>query len=189
MTPLSFYDVAQAALDCVCAAMNDLTDEDGVPEGYACPCLVFVSAGEPALDCCTTGGGCDRTDGMLAVHIEDVYPSNTFPEPTAIFEPCSAQTWVARLVVTVARCYPSDDEGNPGSAEDLSANALLMAVDQYAVMTALSCCLVEDAPPGKRKRRVQIEGSRPLVSEGGCSAVEVRVLVEAGVVCNCPQGS
>lgn len=181
----AFFDVANLALTCVCDQMDSLSGADGIPENYGCPCSQFVSVGEPALDCCVSDG-CDGPDGQLTVHVENVFPSDDFPNPTTIFEPCKAGTWVAALVVTVARCAPTMDEhGNPHHPMSLSANAQLMAIDQWAVLTALSCCLVNDPVPGKRKRRVQIAGSRPLVTSGGCAAIEVRAFVEAGVVCSC----
>lgn len=189
MNPTAFYDAAQAALDCICSQMDSLAGEEGVPEGYGCPCRVYVSAGEPELNCCTDPS-CTDAHGQLTVHVEDVFPSDEFPNPLAAFEPCKASAWATTLVVTVARCAPVlDAQGNPADPDDLSANALLMAVDQYAVMTALSCCLVDDPPAGKRKRRVQIQASRPLLTEGGCAAVEIRAVVDAGVVCGCVSGS
>lgn len=183
-TPTAFFDVAQSALDCVCAQMDLLAGtEDGYP---GCSCLAYVSAGEPSIDCCVEGGECSD-NGMLTVHIEEVYPSDNFPGRSEGFEPCKAATWVATLVVTAARCAPSMDEhGNPAASADLSDNALLMALDQYAILTALGCCLVADAPGNKRYRRVQITGTRPLVSEGGCASVEVRASVDLGPVCGCP---
>lgn len=183
MNPTGIFDTAQTALDCVCEQMDALAVEVA---GYpGCPCLRYVSAGQPAIDCCIEGDCID--EGMLTVHVESVYPSDVFPSAQEGFEPCKAATWVATLVVTAARCAPPmDEQGNPASPEELSANASLMALDQYAVLTALGCCLPADAPPGKRTRRVQIVGTQPLVSEGGCASVEVRALVEIGRVCACP---
>jgi hypothetical protein len=124
---------------------------------------------------------------MLVAHVENVYPSDNFPEPSDGFEPCKASTWVVALVITVARCAPTmDEEGNPAEPTELTANARLLAIDTYAALTALGCCLVDDPPPGKRKRRVQVQGARPVTTSGGCAAVEVRALVEAGQVCSCP---
>lgn len=170
--------------------MDALADEDDAPEGYACPCLVYVSAGEPSIDCCSDLD-CEGTQhGMLTAHVEDVYPSNVFPAASEDFEPCKAATWVAQLVITAARCAPTvDEEGNLAPAAELSANASLMAFDQYAILTALGCCLVAEPVAGKSKRRVQIQGSRPLTSEGGCASVEVRALVEVGQVCACVETS
>ncbi len=130
---------------------------------------------------------CDGASGQLTVHRANVFPSDVFPQQTATFEPCQAQTWVAELVITAARCAPTiDEQGNPASNDLMSANALLMAVDEYAILTALGCCLVDDPPPGKRKRRVFVQSSTPVTTEGGCSAIEFRALVEAGVICACP---
>lgn len=180
----AFFDVASLALDCICTQMDLLSGDDAAPEGYGCPCLAYVSAGEPAVDCCTVE--CEP-GGMLAVHVADIYPSDTFPVRTSGFEPCRAATWVAEIVVTAARCARSmDDEGNLVPVDELTGQAELMAFDSYAILTALGCCLVAESVAGKRRRRVFITGSRPQVSEGGCASVEVRALVEAGNVCNCP---
>lgn len=185
MNPTGLYDLAQIVLDCVCEQMTSLAE---TVEGYpGCPaCLVHISAGEPAIDCCD--GSCEG--GMLVVHFSNVYPSDTFPEQAVSFEPCKASTWVADITVTVARCAPSpDDQGNGPTPEELTANARLLAIDTYAALTALGCCVVDDPPPGKRKRRVVIAGATPNTTEGGCASVEIRALVEVGQVCACATGS
>jgi hypothetical protein len=178
-----FFDAAQAALDCVCEQMDALADTD---ESYpGCPCLQIVPAGEPAIECCTEDE-CG-SEGMLSVHVESIFPSDNFPNPTAEHQPCKANVWVAQIVVTVARCAPTmDEQGQPYPPADITANGLLMAKDQWAVVTALSCCLPDETTGlGKRKRRVMFGESRPLTSEGGCASFEVRAFVEAGTVCSC----
>lgn len=182
-TATAFFDVADTALDCVCQMMDDLAATDDAYPG--CPCTPYVSPGEPPIDCCT-----DDCTGMLTVHVEDLFPSEEFPLVATTFEPCKAATWVASIVVTVGRCSPvMDEEGNPAEPDTLTANAAVMGKDSWAVMTALGCCLVQNAPAGRRKRRVQIQGSRPLVADGGCAVIEVRAFVECGPVCNCVNGS
>jgi hypothetical protein len=185
LQPTGLFDISQTVLDCVCAQMDLLAET--VDDYPGCPsCLVHVSAGEPAIDCCD--GTCEG--GMLTVHVEDTFPSDAFPRRSEGFEPCKAQTWVALVVVTVARCAPSESEnGDPPSPEVLTANAWLLAVDSYAALTALGCCLVDDPPPGKRKRRVLIAGATPVTTSGGCAAVEVRASVEVGQVCACSPAS
>lgn len=179
------YDLASAALSCVCEAMADIADEDASYPGCPSSCFTYVSAGEPVVDCCASD--CDDPGGMLTTHVESVFPSDNFPNPSAGFAPCKAATWVAVLVVTVARCVDTlDEQGNPqGTPDDWSDSARLLAIDQYAALTALSCCLVADPVPGKTTRRVQIIESRPVTTSGGCAAVEVRAFVDAGRVCAC----
>ena len=172
-----FYDVAQMVLDCVCGELGD-----------TCPCRAYVSPGEPPIDCCTDD--CSGVSGQLTVHIEDIFPSDEFPLPVTTFEPCKARTWVASVVITAARCSPvMDEQGDLVPGEELSANAQLMAEDSLAIMSALACCVVNTPPGTKRKRRVKIEGTRPGLSDGGCSFVEVRVLVDIGPVCTCSEVS
>lgn len=177
-----FFDVAQLALDCVCAAMDAAVVD--IP-GYSCPCVAFVSAGEPALDCCDINCG-NTLGGQLTVHWENIFPSDNFPSPSGGFDPCKASSWVANLVVTSARCAPTmDEQGTPAPPDAMTANARLMAVDAWAIMTALSCCVVNEPVAGKRKRRISIIGSTALVTGGGCAAVEVRAAVEVSQVCSC----
>lgn len=181
----AFFDVAQMALDCICTTMQTI-ETDIV--GYDCPCRSYVSPGEPAFDnCCQE---CGQTNhGQLTVHIQDVFPTDTFPTPSAFIFPCAPAVLVAQLVVTVARCTPSPDEqGNPPSPEDLSANAELLATDLYAAYIGLTCCLTQQAVPGKSKRRVQIAnaGITATPTEGGCAGIELRAYVEVGARCACP---
>lgn len=180
--PSQFFDTLESVLSCVCQTMDDLAATDETYEG--CPCVQFVSPGEPVIDCCTE---CDTADGRVSVHLENIYLSDVFPEAAGTYEPCKAATWVASIVVTVARCI--SQEGDAPTVEALEAAARTQALDAYAIMTALGCCLVSDAPPGKRKRRVQVVGSNPLPEEGACAGLEVRANVETGVLCNCQDGS
>lgn len=186
MEPTAFYDVAQTALDCICDQMTSIVTDD--PTYPGCPCYAFVSPGEPSTDCCSVE--CAGPEGMLTVHIGTVFPSDRFPVRTEEFAPCKAATWVVELVVTASRCVPSTDEqGNPVSSATLSEAARIQGIDQYAIMTALGCCLVADAPPNKKKRRVDVDGSTSQMSEGGCGAVIVRARVEVGPVCACVEAS
>lgn len=180
----AFFDVLQTTLDCVCSSMNAIAAED--PTAPGCPCLAYVSVGEPVVECCDEN--CDGPGGMLTVHRDNVYPSDNFPLALGTFEPCKAATWVVSLVVTATRCVPSLDEQGmaKGTPEEWTADARIQALDEYAILTALGCCLVDSPPANKRKRRVRILQSTPLVTEGGCAGIEVRALVEAGQVCNCP---
>lgn len=187
MTPTGFFDVAQLALDCVCASLDAQAGEEGVPESYGgCPCLSYVSAGEPAVDCCTKTSGEDCSSGVLTVHTESIYASNNFPEQQASFSPCEAASWVADIVVTLTRCHPTQTStGKMPKAEALTEAALVQGIDTYAVLQGLGCCLSAEAIPGKRKRRVQIVNAQALVSDGGCSVVEVRAAVEIASICGC----
>lgn len=181
-TPAAFFDLAEALLDCVCAQMTEIADTDADYAG--CPCAVFVSNGPPAHDFCCEP--CDGTaGGQVTVHVETVYPSDNFPDPSETYEPCRATTWVAALTVTVVRCAPIPDEQGRVDPTENAAVARTQSIDAYAALQALSCCLGNDAPPGRRNRRIAIQGSTAAVEAGGCASVTVSALVEAGRVCGC----
>jgi hypothetical protein len=186
----SFYDVARLALDCVCEKMEALTDElaeDGIK--YGCPCRAYVSPSAPVFDdCCSSDCG-NEQHGQLTVYINDVFPSDNFPTPSNSILPCKAAVHVVSLVITVARCVPTvNEQGQPPPAEAIEAAAQIGAIDMWTVITALQCCVTADLPLNKSKRRVQIAsaGTASVPESGGCAAIEIRALVEAGVVCGCP---
>lgn len=182
MNATGFFDVLDTALQCVCDQMEEIAVADATYPG--CPCVVFVSAGEPVIECCTS---CSQANGRLTVHLEDVFASDNFPDATATYEPCKAQTWVAAIVVTIARCLDlGDSEPEP---QDIAAAARIQAMDAYAVTSALGCCLVSSGVGNKRKRRVLVTGASPLTEQGGCMGLEVRALVECGTLCACSQDS
>lgn len=182
--PSAFYDVLASVLSCVCEQMEDVAANDQTYPG--CPCIQYVSPGEPTIDCCSDD--CGEDAGRLTVHMEDVFPSDVFPGAATSYEPCKAATWAVAVVVTVARCVQQGQDLQP-NPDDLEAAARVQAIDAFAVMTALGCCVVGDAPAGKRKRRVVISGSTPITEEGGCVGTEIRALVEAGPICACQSGS
>lgn len=190
-TPTAFFDVAQLALDCVCTSMDEVAE---LVEGYnGCPCRAYVSAGSPAFDNCCTA--CDDSDnhGQLTVQLGDVFQSDNFPTTSTFIHPCKAASWVAQIIVTVARCDPSQDEqGTPPTDAELSASAEQLAIDLWAVVRGLTCCLTAEAVPGKSKRRVALAnvGNTTIPGEGGCVGIEVRAFVEIGSVCGCePESS
>lgn len=186
--PTAFYDVAEIVLDCVCEQMT--TVKDTIPTYGGCPCLVYVSPGEPAFDACCRP--CDGSaHGQLTVQIEDVFPSANFPSGEQFLFPCKAAAWVVSVRIIVARCIPTMDEQGRIDPAAQSAAAEMLATDLYAVLQALTCCVTADAVPGKTKRRVSISavGNVEIPSEGGCGGIEVRAAIEAGPVCGCPEGS
>jgi len=186
VNPETFYAVLESVLSCVCAAMEDVRATDDTYPG--CPCIALIVAGEPIISCCDES--CDGPGGMLTVSLDNIFPSDSFPDQTSTFEPCKAQTWVESVVVTVARCAPQpDDAGNEPDAVEFAEAARIQAMDAYAVATGLGCCLVQDAVGHKSKRRVQFDSARPLTEEGACVGLEVRAFVEAGTVCGCRQDS
>lgn len=186
--PSAFYDVAELVLDCVCEKMDSLKDED--PTYAGCPCVTYVSPGEPAFDTCCQS--CDGSaHGQLTVQIEDVFPSDNFPSGGQFAFPCKPASWVVQVKVVVARCVPTIDEQGHIDPAAQSEAALLLATDLYAALQAITCCVPAQPVPGKTKRRVSIStaGNTTLIPEGGCGGVEVRAFIEAGPVCGCVDGS
>lgn len=182
--PLVTYEAADVLLGCVCSRMVELKD---LVEDYpGCPCWAYVSPATPAFDsCCEDCPGGEG--GQLTVHLEDLFPSESFPTKTPLVFPCAPASYVGVYVVTVARCAPSmDEQGRPPPMEVMDRAARTIMVDQLAVYDAVSCCLPDLPPPGKKRRRAAIQSLRLIGESGGCNAFEVRVAMDLGVVCRCP---
>ena len=181
----AFFDAAQAALDCVCARMQEFAIDD--EEYPGCPCRLGVVHGPPALDdCCDWECPAGQSHGQLTVHLSDTWPTRNFPERNiALIHPCAAQMWVAQLVVTMARCVPATDEtGRPPQMDAETRSARVLAIDLKATLDAVTCCFTETPIPGRRNRRTMIQGVTSDAS-GGCGSYTVTVAAEAGVICRC----
>lgn len=183
--PSAFFDLAETVLDCICSTMETLHADD--PTYPGCPCYAFVSVGAPALDSCC--GNCSEGDshGLLAVTLNNVLESNSFPNSDPATHPCAAQLLVAEIGVTVARCVPTIEEtGRQPTAALIEASSLVLYTDLWATLIALTCCVTASPSPGRRKRRVAVTQAGPQDADGGCGSITVTALVEAGVLCPCP---
>jgi hypothetical protein len=109
--------------------------------------LSKVTAGVPGRVCDVPGllawDGCDC--GVLAVTVDRIYPSATFPVEAAdvvLTSPCPPPYDAVDMTVTVLRCAPSpDDFGWPPSCDQLAAAAEVEFEDLEAIRGALACCL------------------------------------------------
>lgn len=83
--------------------------------------------------------------GQVALAIQQVYGSDTFPVPFAkTWQPCGPHWSVTQAIVSVTRCVPAiDDQGNPPPCPDELAAAITLENDRTAVRQALACCLRE----------------------------------------------
>jgi hypothetical protein len=119
--------------------------------------------------------------GLLAVSLNQVFPSDAFPQPyTDRTNPCGAAWQVGEFVVQVVRCAPSPDSQSlaPTTAE-LEASALLVQTDVSELLTAvqsLLCGLYDDGS-------IVDFLISPLTAQGphgGCVGNELRFLVGLG---------
>lgn len=182
--PEVIYQAAEFILGCVCGRMSEISQD--LDNYSGCPCRAYVSPGSPAFDdCCDSCSG-DEAGGQLTVHVEDVFTSDNFPSRTTVIFPCRPASYVGTFVVTVARCVPTmDEKGDPPTPQEMDAASRKIMIDQQAVLDALSCCLPDFPPAGKRKRRASLAGFRVIPESGGCMGFEVRINVDLGAICSC----
>jgi hypothetical protein len=158
VTPDLLTRLTQELLDCTCAALEKTA--------CGCPCYAFVSAGTVAWDKCCDGG-------QLWVGIDRIYAYDRFPAPATGAIMCSPPL-AADIVIGVLRCAPTlSDQGEPPSAEALSASSAQVYEDAYAVVNGVLCCLV----PTQRERLFVMGNQRPLGPQGGCVGSELRLTV------------
>jgi len=116
----------------------------------------------PWDDCCATGGEC-------YARIDRLYRSDRFPAEGSL-QACVAPT-SALVVVGVARCYPSLDEGGnaPDPVQETNAS-LLLYEDALIVWQALQ-------DPGWWPDAVLVNDQQ-FLALGGCCAFETQVFVQ-----------
>lgn len=128
--PLAAFDLAQHLLDCIKPYID--TTSSG-PPSRAC-----VHTGEIAWDDCECG--------QLIVSLVDQFESDTFPNPAvaetnAGARKCGAPLWVYHYQVSMLRCAPIGDEGEPPPCDAVTEAARVTIEDAWAVRTGLFCCL------------------------------------------------
>jgi len=174
--------VAVPALDQVVAVVLDCV-------GSA---LAGTAAGRPGRVCTVPGllawdgGDC----GLLAVTVDRVYPSSTFPVEAQAVElagPCPPQYEVAELTVTVLRCAPTiDSAGRSPSCTALDRSANTWFRDMDATRAALGCCLAGLRDVDTVAEFV-VRDTTPAGPEGGCVGSDTHLTV-GFVACLCPTG-
>lgn len=150
-------------------------------EHYAPTCRTFVApAGPPAWDACSQVDG--GREGQAWVQVANVFPSDNFPTQQTGPMRVPPTGWGAQLAVGVLRCAATvDDQGQPPSSEELTADARKVARDRAIVRDAVRCCYLKDADPGD----YVIGAWTPLGPQGGCVGGSTQLTV-ALLNCRCP---
>lgn len=146
-------------------AANDMLDEvvsclQG--NGYDVPDCVFVSAGEPAADCC------DQLVATLGKW------SKTAPAGGTASSPCGA-LWRVEVSIRLYVCVPSlDDAGTFPPCDEQDAAAQAMLGQLATIVTCLNCGCTD----GSCRRR-DVTSAKISGPKGGCAILEVSVTVDA----------
>lgn len=161
------YDFEVDILECIRLKLIELN--------LPTPCVICVTPGETVWDDCGNGG-------QLIASTVETYYSNTFPsdiaEDTTANTTCGPGMVVARISISLMRCMPtvSGNPPRPPSCATMSAVALLLTRDSYALRSGVLCCLntfktafdIVDFRMGG----TSVEGP-----EGGCVGNELTILV------------
>lgn len=156
----------------------------------AAAALAATAAGPVARACDVPGDiaadGCDC--GLLAVTVERIYPSATFPDPAgADVTPGCVPYLAADLTVTVLRCAPGPDMAGAGpGCVALDAAAAAWLLDAAAIRQALRCTLAALTATGVLAAWT-IRAQTPNGPAGGCVGWDTRLTV-AVPACLCPGG-
>lgn len=139
------------------AAQARLTDA-GVPAAR-----VFLEPGATAVwdTCCIDDG----REGQLWVATTQVYPATGQLTPDTQPVRCQPSGFAADLIVGVLRCaHTLDDQGNPPTVEQVTADAEKVARDRTLIRDAILC----DAGPRLDVGGYRLGGWVPLGPQGGC---------------------
>jgi hypothetical protein len=156
------YDLARVLLECACTRLAD-----------ECPDRRCVVPGQQVSweNCCA-----GKTGGQLTVHVAQVYPSRSFPDPD-LRRPanCDAPYLVVEYVVTVLRCSPAN-----GKCDELEPVAEQTFRDLERVRDAAACCLLDKDPLQTLLRGAYTWAfgqQLTLGPEGMCAGSELHLLV------------
>jgi hypothetical protein len=173
--------ILETALNTVTGALRDCVRD----------ALAATDAGTPDRVCNVPGllAWDDCECGVLAVTVDRIYQSATFPNPASDQQladvQCSVPYLAVDMTVTVLRCAPSPQgrELAP-SCDTLAAAALSWFVDMDTVRAALGCCLA-DLYSADTVLGFALRDTTPAGPDGGCVGSETHLTV--GVVnCLCP---
>ena len=155
--------------------------------------LAQTPAGAPGRQCLLLPtfqipwDNCD-CDGQIALAIQSVYGSDTFPAPfVRDWHQCGPHWQVVQAVVSVTRCVPTmDDQAVPPPCPDEQVAAVTLENDRTAVRQALVCCLTElKAATPPRIGSWALQPSITVGESGACAGVETVFLFSVPSPCLC----
>jgi len=154
---------------CITNALADEPTSGGVPKRV---CLLVP--GNIAWDACDC-------DGQLALTIQRIYPTRTFPTDASneqLTGGCLGRPLAVQALASLVRCVPSLRAGSTSGVVIPSCDALYDAAlrqqgDAFALRRGVECCL-DDM---KRYQRLifdfRVGGTSFVGPEGGCGGVEL----------------
>jgi hypothetical protein len=155
--------LAGALLDALLAAFDD-------PDNGVLPvCTAGLLSGSMLIadHCCadTTADGVP-CEGQLTVRVEDVFPTEDFPEPRNGAIPVCGTSWAVRVEVATLRCALSIDSAAmppvmPTMAEEMEVAERALA-DAGLLRTQLLAFAAD------RDQAVALGGYIPMGPDGGC---------------------
>lgn len=117
--------------------------------------------------------------GLLAVHVPQIFPSDTFPVVRQAPAACNAPWMVAEYVITILRCVPQpDNQGRPPKCDEIEPAAARDFSDRWAVMRGVQCCLAD-------YRMHVIAGQLAVGEAGACAGSELHVFVATANCVDC----
>ena len=125
---------------------------------------------------------------MLAVTVDRIYQSSTFPDPAGdqqLAADCAAPYLAFDMTVTVLRCAPQPRGRQLApTCPQMSAAALAWFIDMDTVRASLACCLA-DLLAADTVAGWVLRDTVPAGPEGGCVGSDTRLAV--GIPnCLCP---
>jgi hypothetical protein len=128
--PFAGFDLAEHLRDCITPYL------EGTTSGL--PARVCVTSGEIAWDDCECG--------QLAVSLTNQYETASFPTPWSGEQnqgvgKCGPPLFVFEYTISMTRCSPIGDNGNPPTCAQLGAAARVTVEDAWAVRAGLMCCM------------------------------------------------
>lgn len=134
------------------------------------PSQQFVAHGRPADDCCDA----------VAVYVERIRPTITFPSTAAALDVCDYARWAVDLAIHVVRgdAPVIDTAGNFPTAAAMQAHAHTLAADLEALRLGLRKAHAGRTLLADRDAGVVWGTISPYGPRGGCAGWDMRLTAE-----------
>jgi hypothetical protein len=163
--PLTAAAIVTGVGQCVVDELQTTPESGGVPPNMR-TCLLVPGA--------IAWDGCDC--GQLALTIQGIYPTSTFPtdaSETQRITSCGPFALVVETLVSILRCVPGlDQAGKPPSCAKLREAALIQQADAWAVRRGVECCL-RTYKTARTIQKYTVGRTNFVGPEGGCGGSEL----------------
>jgi hypothetical protein len=123
--------------------------------------------------------------GQLWIRVVSIVGAAALSEPAG--QPCAGMYQI-RCGIGIVRCaHTVDDEGNPPTPAEMTADALQTFQDRADIIQGILCCIAPCIDEDYSMGTLRIEDWLPVGPQGGCVGGEVTITFNQVLCAPCPE--